>query len=142
MSKFLSNRVAAGTIVCLGLALILAGCGKTSADSKQKGGGKGGRGGAMGNIPVAVASAEVRDLPVLLNGLGSVEAFNTVAVKSRIDGQLIQVNFKEGQEVKQGELLAVIDPRPYEVQLSQAEATLFKDQAALKDAKVNAERFQ
>jgi multidrug efflux system membrane fusion protein len=141
MSKYLSNKVATRILVCIGLALILSGCGKTSADSKQKGG-KGGRGGAAGTIPVAVASAEVRDLPVLLNGLGSVEAFNTVAVKTRIDGQLVQVNFKEGQEVKQGELLAVIDPRPYEVQLSQAQATLFKDQSALKDAKVNLDRFQ
>jgi multidrug efflux system membrane fusion protein len=123
----------------------MIGCGHTSADSNQKSGGKsgkGGRGGAPGAIPVAVATAEVRDLPVLLNGLGSVEAFNTVAVKTRIDGQLVQVNFKEGQEVKQGDLLAVIDPRPYEVQLSQAEATLFKDQSALKDAKVNLDRFQ
>jgi membrane fusion protein, multidrug efflux system len=131
--------------VCICLALIMIGCGHTSADSNQKSGGKsgkGGRGGAPGAIPVAVATAEIRDLPVLLNGLGSVEAFNTVAVKTRIDGQLVQVNFKEGQEVKQGDLLAVIDPRPYEVQLSQAEATLFKDQSALKDAKVNLDRFQ
>lgn len=123
----------------------MIGCGHTSADSNQKSGGKsgkGGRGGAPGAIPVAVATAEVRDLPVLLNGLGSVEAFNTVAVKTRIDGQLVQVNFKEGQEVKQGDLLAVIDPRPYEVQLSQAQATLFKDESALKDAKVNLDRFQ
>ncbi|MGC2696925.1 MAG: MdtA/MuxA family multidrug efflux RND transporter periplasmic adaptor subunit [Candidatus Angelobacter sp.] len=127
--------------------MILGGCGKTSADSKQKGGGgsgsgKGGRGGGQMTVPVAVAQAEVRDLPVLLNGLGSVEAFNTVAVKSRLDGQLIRVNVKEGQEVKEGELLAEIDPRPYEVQLSQAQATLFKDQAALKDARLNLERFQ
>ena len=131
--------------MCICLALIMIGCGHTSADSNQKSGGKsgkGGRGGAQGAIPVAVATAEVRDLPVLLNGLGSVEAFNTVAVKTRIDGQLVQVNFKEGQEVKQGDLLAVIDPRPYEVQLSQAQATLFKDQSALKDAKVNLDRFQ
>ena len=142
MSKHLTTNLVGRTCVCICLALIMIGCGKTSADSKQKSGGKGGRGGAQGAIPVAVAKAEVRDLPVLLNGLGSVEAFNTVAVKSRIDGQLVQVNFKEGQEVKQGELLAVIDPRPYEVQLSQAEATLFKDQSALKDAKVNLDRFQ
>jgi multidrug efflux system membrane fusion protein len=93
-------------------------------------------------IPVAVAKAEVRDLPVILTGLGSVEAYNTVAVKSRIDGQLVQVAFREGQEVKEGDLLALIDPRPYEVQLSQAQATLFKDQSALKDAKVNLDRFQ
>jgi multidrug efflux system membrane fusion protein len=93
-------------------------------------------------IPVAVAKVEVRDLPILLNGLGSVEAYNTVAVKSRLDGQLIKINVKEGQEVKEGELLAEIDPRPYEVQLSQAQATLFKDQSALKDARLNLERFQ
>ncbi|HWF04269.1 MAG TPA: efflux RND transporter periplasmic adaptor subunit [Candidatus Angelobacter sp.] len=143
MSKFLSHKSAGRIFVCIGLAIILTSCGKTSADSSnKKGSGKGGRGGAMGAIPVAVASAEIRDLPVLLNGLGSVEAFNTVAVKTRIDGQLVQVNFKEGQEVKQGDLLAVIDPRPYEVQLSQAEANLFKDQSALKDASVNLERFK
>src|SRR6478609_10051341 len=144
MSKPLRHKLVQNALICACFALMLSGCGHTSADSKQKGGGgKGGRGGgAQMTIPVAVAKAEVRDLPILLNGLGSVDAFNTVAVKSRIDGQLIKVNVKEGQEVKQGELLAEIDPRPYEVQLSQAQATLFKDQAALKDARLNLERFQ
>src|SRR5579864_2382991 len=144
MSKPLRHKLAVNALICACVALLLSGCGHTSADSKQKGGGgKGGRGGgAQMTIPVAVAKAEVRDLPILLNGLGSVDAFNTVAVKSRIDGQLIKVNVKEGQEVKQGELLAEIDPRPYEVQLSQTQATLFKDQAALKDARLNLERFQ
>src|SRR5882724_3638527 len=147
MSKPLPCNLAVRILLCACLALMLSACGNTSADSKQKdgagkGGGKGGRGGAQMTIPVAVAKAEVRDLPVLLNGLGSVEAYNTVAVKSRLDGQLIKVNVKEGQEVKQGELLAEIDPRPYEVQLSQAQATLFKDQAALKDARLNLQRFQ
>jgi len=93
-------------------------------------------------IPVGVATAEKRDLPVYLSGLGSVLAFNTVSVKSRIDGQLVRVNFKEGQFVKQGELLALIDPRPYEVALSQAQATLFRDQAQLRDARLNYERFK
>jgi multidrug efflux system membrane fusion protein len=145
MSKHSPYSLAGRILMCACLALILNGCANTSADSKQKnggGGGKGGRGGGQMIIPVAVAKAEVRDLPVLLNGLGSVEAFNTVAIKSRIDGQLVQVPVKEGQEVKQGELLAEIDPRPYQVQLSQAEATLFKDQAALRDARLNLERFQ
>ena len=150
MSKPSSNALAGRTVVCLlvgaFLAVMWSGCGNTSANSKQsKGGGPGGKGGqGRGQmvIPVGVAKAEVRDLPVLLNGLGSVEAYNTVAVKSRIDGQLVQVAFREGQEVKQGDLLALIDPRPYEVQLSQTQATLFKDQSALKDAKVNLERFQ
>ncbi|HEX3153821.1 MAG TPA: MdtA/MuxA family multidrug efflux RND transporter periplasmic adaptor subunit, partial [Candidatus Angelobacter sp.] len=143
MSKPLPHKLAAKVFICACFALILSGCGHTSADSKQKGGGKGGRGGnGQMTIPVAVAKAEVRDLPILLNGLGSVEAYNTVAVKSRLDGQLIKINVKEGQEVKEGELLAEIDPRPYEVQLSQAQATLFKDQSALKDARLNLERFQ
>jgi membrane fusion protein, multidrug efflux system len=143
MSKPLPYFLAVRALMCACIALALSGCGSTSADSKQKGsGGKGGRGGGQMIIPVAVAKAEIRDLPILLSGLGSVEAYNTVAVKSRLDGQLVKVNFREGQEVKQGDLLAEIDPRPYEVQLSQAQATLFKDQAALKDARLNLERFQ
>jgi len=144
MSKPLRHKLVQNALICACFALMLSGCGHTSADSKQKGGGgKGGRGGgAQMTIPVAVAKADVRDLPIVLNGLGSVEAYQTVAVKSRLDGQLIKVNVKEGQEVKQGELLAEIDPRPYEVQLSQTQATLFKDQAALKDARLNLERFQ
>src|SRR5438094_243518 len=93
-------------------------------------------------IPVGVVTAEKRDLPVYLSGLGSVLAFNTVSVKSRSDGQLVQVNFKEGLFVKQGEQLALIDPRPYEVALSQAQATLFRDQAQLRDARLNYERFK
>ena len=142
MRKPSSNTLAGHIAVCVCLVLILSGCGKTSADSKQKGGGKGGQNRGQMVIPVAVAKADVRDLPIILSGLGSVEAYNTVTVKSRIDGQLVQVAFKEGQEVKEGDLLAEIDPRPYQVALAQAEATLFKDQSALKDAKVNLERFQ
>jgi membrane fusion protein, multidrug efflux system len=115
MSKPSSQNLAFRIFVCACLALLLIGCGSTSADSKQKGGGKGGRGGGQAAIPVAVAKAEIRDLPVLLNGLGSVEAYNTVAVKTRIDGQLVRINVREGQEVKEGELLAEIDPRPYQV---------------------------
>jgi len=92
-------------------------------------------------VPVGVAIAEKRDMPVYLSGLGSVTAFNTVSLRPRVDGQLLEVNFKEGQFVNQGELLVVIDPRPYEVALSQAQAALFRDQAQLKDAQVNYQRF-
>jgi membrane fusion protein, multidrug efflux system len=94
------------------------------------------------SVPVGVATAQQKDVPVYLTGLGSVTAFNTVSIRTRIDGQLSQVNFREGQYVKKGDLLAVIDPRPYEVALSQAQANLFRDQAQLRDAKLNYERFK
>jgi multidrug efflux system membrane fusion protein len=93
-------------------------------------------------IPVGVATAEKRDMPVYLSGLGSVTAFNTVSVRPRVDGQLLEVNFKEGQNVNQGDLLVVIDPRPYQVALSQAQAALFRDQAQLRDAQLNYQRFK
>lgn len=92
-------------------------------------------------IPVVGAQVATRDMPVYLRGLGTVIAFNTVTVKSRVDGELVKVNFKEGQEVRAGDLLAQIDPRPFQVQLHQAEATQAKDQAQLADAKVNLDRF-
>jgi multidrug efflux system membrane fusion protein len=97
---------------------------------------------AAQSVPVGVATAAQRDMPVYLTGLGSVTAYNTVSLKSRVDGQIVQINFKEGQHVNQGELLIVIDPRPFQVALSQAQAQLFKDQASLRDAKLNYERFK
>lgn len=93
-------------------------------------------------VPVSVATAERRDVPYYLTGLGSVNAYYTVSVKSRVDGELMQVNFKEGQNVQKGDLLAVIDPRPYQVALEQAQAALFRDQALLRDATLNYERFK
>jgi len=93
-------------------------------------------------VPVGVATAERHDVPVYLKGLGNVTASNTVSVKSRVDGQLSQVTFKEGQNVSKGDLLAVIDPRPFQVALSQAQANLYRDQAQLKDAQLNYERFK
>ncbi len=93
-------------------------------------------------VPVSVATAERRDMPYYLTGLGSVSAFYTVNIKSRVDGELVQVNFKEGQFVRKGDLLAVIDTRPYQVVLDQAQATLSRDQAALQDAKLNYERYK
>jgi multidrug efflux system membrane fusion protein len=93
-------------------------------------------------VPVTVATAERRNMPVFLTGLGSVTAYNTVSIKSRVDGQLVQVAFKEGQHVDKGELLAIIDPRPYQVQLSEAQAQLFRDQAQLRDARLNYQRYK
>jgi multidrug efflux system membrane fusion protein len=93
-------------------------------------------------VPVAVTTVRRGDLPVYLRGLGTVTAYNTVNVKTRVDGPLTAVNFKEGQMVKQGELLAVVDPRPYQVALQQAEGNLARDQALDNDAKVNLARYQ
>lgn len=93
------------------------------------------------SVSVAVAPVQKQDVPVYLSGLGSVTAFNTANIKSRIDGQIMKVNFREGQDVHQGELLIEIDARPYEVQLQQMQAQLFKDEATLRDARLNLERY-
>jgi membrane fusion protein, multidrug efflux system len=114
----------------------LVGC-SSSADSKQQKA----QAAAPRSVSVAVAQVQQQDVPVYLTGLGSVTAFNTANIKSRVDGQIMRVNFKEGQNVNQGELLIVIDSRPYQVQLEQAQAQLFKDQASLRDAKLNLERY-
>jgi multidrug efflux system membrane fusion protein len=96
----------------------------------------------LGPVPVVVATAQKGDLPVFFDGLGTVTAFNTVTVRSRVDGQIVKINFTEGQTVKQGDSLIEIDPRPYQVQLEQAEGQLAKDQAQLRDVQVDYERFK
>ena len=107
-----------------------------------KGQGRQGGGEAGFVVPVVAATAQRGDLPVYFNGLGTVTAFNTVTVRSRVDGQITKINFQEGQFVRQGEDLIDIDSRPFQVQLEQAEGQLAKDQAQLRDVQVNYERFQ
>ena len=93
-------------------------------------------------VPVATATATRGDLTLFLNGLGTVTPASAVVVKSRVDGQLLRVHFKEGQFVKAGDLLAEIDPRPFEVQLQQAQGQLARDSAQLKNAQVDLARYQ
>ena len=92
--------------------------------------------------PISFAVARTGDIPLYLNGLGSVTAFYTVTVRTRIDGQLMQVTVKEGQSVLKGQLLAEIDARPFEVQLEQAEGQQARDQALLRNARLDLERYQ
>src|SRR5262245_11971309 len=80
--------------------------------------------------PVAVAAAVQQSMPVRLQAIGNVEAYTSVAVKSRVDGQIVDVHFREGQEVKKGEVLFTIDPRPFEAALKQAEAQVARDVAS------------
>src|SRR6266478_164424 len=110
---------------------------RTSSEAQGRGTGAGGF-----VVPVVVATAQRGDLPVYFEGLGTVTAFNTVTMHSRVDGQITKINFQEGQFVHQGESLLEIDARPYQVQLEQAEGQLAKDQAQLRDVQVNYERYQ
>jgi len=105
-----------------------------------------GRGGPFGGfgmpVPVRVATVERGDFPVELKALGTVSAARTVNVRSRVGGELVKVLFEEGQKVEAGELLAVIDPRPYQAALQQAEGALLQNQALLKNAEIDLARYQ
>jgi multidrug efflux system membrane fusion protein len=113
------------------------------ADGGSGAGSAGGKKGMNGGLmPVQVRQVGTGDIHVYLNGLGTVTPANSVTVHSRVDGQLMAVNFKEGQTVRAGELLAQIDPRPYQVALTQAQGQLAKDQAALAGARLDQVRYQ
>ncbi len=116
------------------------------APVRGQGGGGGGRGGGgrgpLGPVPVVLSKVGRSSIPVYLNGLGNVTAYYTVTVKSRVDGQIMKVDFNEGDLVKEGQLLIEIDPRPYQVQLELAQGTLARDEALLNNAKLDLERYK
>ncbi len=109
------------------------------------GGGRGGRGRGGANpdtpIPVLAARSEARDVPIYLDGLGTVQAFNLVSVRPMIEGPLTEVRFREGQDVKAGDVLALIDPRPYQASLDAASAKKQQDEANLANARLDANRY-
>ncbi|HVY18424.1 MAG TPA: efflux RND transporter periplasmic adaptor subunit, partial [Rhodopila sp.] len=93
-------------------------------------------------MPVAAVRAQSGDMPIVLQGLGTVTPLATVTVRTQIAGQLVKLGFKEGQEVQEGDFLAQIDPRPYQLQLEEAEAKLAQDAAQLTNAQVDAARYR
>jgi len=143
-SRALTLTWALGLAATAGLAL--AGCGK---GQEGAGGGaaaatpgaKSAGGGADRPVPVLVAETVSKDVPIFLEGLGTVTAYKTVNVRSQVDGRLDKVIFQEGQPVKQNELLAQIDPRPFEILLHQGEAALTRDQAQLDGAQRDYDRY-
>lgn len=115
----------------------------TDGSAAPRSGGKssGGRGGDR-VVPVQVATAEKKPLPIWIEGLGTVNAFQQVTVRAQVDGRLEKVLFEEGKPVKKGEVIAQIDPRPFVVQLHQAQGALARDKAQLDSAKKNVERLK
>lgn len=124
-------------ILGLGIYMFLARPGDAQSRRTQQSAASGVRA-----VSVVATKAVTGDMPTYLSGLGTVTPLNSVAVKSRVDGQLMRVLFREGDTVSTGALLAEVDPRPFQVQLSQAEAQLAKDQAALKNAQVDLQRYE
>ena len=93
-------------------------------------------------IPVTFSRVELTDFPVYLNGLGTVQAYNTVTARSRVDGEIIKIAFKQGQIVKEGDLLVQLDPRPFQAALDQADAKKAQDEANLKNAQLDLKRYR
>jgi membrane fusion protein, multidrug efflux system len=126
------TSIALLTVLLLGWAML------SVTGNKQKGA----RGVRQGQVPVVtIAPVSKKDVPIFLDGLGSIQASNTVTVRSQVEGQLMEVLFREGQDVRKGEVLARIDPRPYQAQLEQAQATKARDAALLENARRDLRRY-
>lgn len=116
----------------LGIVTLAAACSPGSAE----------RHGVPTGTPVTVAVAVQKDIPIQIHTIGNVEAYSTVLVKTQVEGELSRVYFKEGQEVKKGDILFMIDPRPFKASLTQFEANLARDTAQMKKAEADAHRYE
>src|SRR3954453_15495766 len=137
------RRMWLGLLLVAALGAVVVWRARAGGESRQAAGERGGArpGGEGRAVPVVTTAAVRRDVPVFLDGLGTVAAYKTVIVRSRVDGQLQSVAFREGQAVKKGTLLAEIDPRPFTIQLHTAEAALARDSAQLRGGQLNLERY-
>jgi multidrug efflux system membrane fusion protein len=140
-------RYVVPAVLALGLAGFFYQRGRSATDSAggaepARGGGKSGGKGGDRPVPVTIGKASRRDVPIWLEGLASVSPWQQVTVRPQVDGRLDQVLFKEGQTVQRGDVLAQIDPRPFDVQLHQAEGAQARDKAQLADAQANLERYE
>ncbi|HEY5166184.1 MAG TPA: efflux RND transporter periplasmic adaptor subunit [Pseudolabrys sp.] len=124
-------------VIVLAVALIYVFTGSPEQQRRA-----GGRFGAEGPVPVLVAAAARADVPVYLDAVGTTKALNTVAVRPQVDGKLIEVAFKEGQDVKKGDVLARIDPTTFQAQLDQAKAKKAQDEAQLANARIDLDRYE
>jgi multidrug efflux system membrane fusion protein len=130
-----ATRIILGVCLCgaVGLAVVATRAWQQPNKSAQTS--------AVAPIPVMIGDVGQMDFPITREGLGTVQAFNTVTIRARVDGTLQEVRFKEGQDVKAGDVLALIDPRPFKAALDQAVATKAKDEAQLANAKLDLKRF-
>jgi multidrug efflux system membrane fusion protein len=133
------RRLLAIVAAVLGLALLAW---LLTPSPGQRPGGRGGRFASSGPMPVATAAAFTGDMPIVVQGLGTVTPLATVTVQSQISGQIVAIKFKEGQMVKRGDPLIEIDPRPYQVALEQAQGALARDQALLANARIDLKRYE
>src|SRR5262245_8144341 len=120
-----------GAALALGAAVLLAACSDNAAGKPRA---------QMLPVPVTIGDVVEKTIPVQLTAVGNAQAFTSVGIKSQINGQLVEVRFKEGQDVKKGDLLFVIDPRPFEAAVRQAEAALNQRQAEVRQAQATVER--
>ncbi|MFZ1910535.1 MAG: efflux RND transporter periplasmic adaptor subunit [Burkholderiales bacterium] len=135
-----SSRSRALSVAGIALAVVLAGTAAThfAADS---GANEKKRPARPPAVPVSIAVATERNIPVILRAIGNVDAYSTVAIKARVDGQIVEVNFREGQVVRKGEVLFRLDARPFEAALRQAEANLARDRASRDQARSQERRY-
>jgi multidrug efflux system membrane fusion protein len=137
--KYNSAKIAAIALAAISILVPTACKSSAKAQASRPGGGGGGAGAPA--VSVVWAQAVQKDVPLEIRAIGRVEAYSSVAVKAQVTGEITTINFQEGQDVRQGDVLFVIDPQPYEIALKQAQALLERDRALLKQAEADAKRY-